>query len=49
MILGEEEDRGSQDSDPLLEPRTTLRVDGKPLDFLVEAQHSLLEFSIQCF
>lgn len=42
-MVSEEEDWGSQGSDPLPESRVTLRVEGKSLEFLVDtgAQHSV--------
>jgi hypothetical protein len=44
MVTEEEEDWGSQDLDFLTKPRVILRVEEKPLDFLVDtgAQHSML-------
>ncbi|XP_025782017.1 LOW QUALITY PROTEIN: uncharacterized protein LOC112863120 [Puma concolor] len=41
---GSKTDRGSRGSDPLPEPRVTLKVEGTPVDFLVDtrAQHSVL-------
>ena len=44
ILTLEEEDWGSQGSDPLPEPRVTLKVEGEPVQFLVVtgAQHPVL-------
>lgn len=44
LELDELSDSGSRGSDPLPETRVTLRVEGTPVDFLVDtgAQHSVL-------
>ena len=44
LYVGEDSDKGSQDSEPLPESWVTIHVEGKPIGFMVDtgAQHSVL-------